>query len=254
MRRIEGKVAVVTGGASGIGQAICRVLAGEGANVALLDLSDERAAETVEEIQQSGGSARWWHCDVTDEAEVESVFAEVARSFGGIDVLVNTAAIAGTPRLAHEATEEEFDRVFAVNVKGTWLCTKHALRHMLEGGSVVNVSSINGIIGNLDIPLYHATKGAVRLMAKTDAVAYARRGVRVNSVHPGSVRTPLSEKLAQDYLGGPEEYFRNLTEAHPIGRQGEPEDIAYGVLYLASDESKFVTGAELVIDGGYIAQ
>ena len=246
----------MTGGASGIGRAICEVLASEGAKVALLDLSDECAAEAVDEIRRSGGSASWWHCDVTDEEAVEDVFAEMVQRFGGLNILVNNAAIAGTPRLAHEATEEEFDRIFAVNVKGTWLCTKHALRHMLDndGGSVINVSSINGIIGNLDIPLYHATKGAVRIMSKTDAVAYAGRGVRVNSVHPGSVRTPLSEKLAQDFPGGPEEYFRGLTEAHPVGRQGEPEEIAHGVLYLASDESKFVTGAELVIDGGYTAQ
>lgn len=256
MGRVEGKVAVVTGGAGGIGQEICRVLAREGASVALVDFDDKRAREVVEEIGREGGMAKHWRLDITDEAAVAEAFADVARSFGQINVLVNTAAITGTSKPAHESTEEEFDKVFAVNVKGTWLCTKHAIRQMLEsgGGSIIDFSSTYGLVGNDDIPLYHATKGAVRLMAKTDAVTYAKENIRVNSLHPGSIRTPMSEAAASISPEGPEEYIRKLTEAHPVGRQGEPEDIAYGVLYLASEESRFVTGSELVIDGGYTAQ
>lgn len=256
MGRVDGKVAVVTGGAGGIGQAICKMLAQEGAKVAVADLDEGVGRETVAEIVQVGGTAKFWRLDITKESDVEDVFTDVARTLGSVNVLVNTAAITGTAKLAHEATEEEFNEVFAVNVKGTWLCTKHALRQMLEGdgGSIIDFSSTYGLVGNDDIPLYHATKGAVRLMAKTDAVTYAKEGIRVNSLHPGSIRTPMSEAAASISPEGPEEYIRKLIEAHPVGRQGEPEDIAYGVLYLASDESKFVTGSELVIDGGYTAQ
>lgn len=256
MGRVEGKVAIVTGGAGGIGRAICEILAREGATVVAIDLGEQAGREIVDQIERDGGRVAYRQLDVTDETAVESVFGEVADRFGKIDVLVNNAGIQGPSKPAHEATEEEFDAVFSVNVKGTWLCTKHALRHMLRGGSgsIINLSSINGLVGGSGIPLYHATKGAVRLMSKADAITYAKEGIRVNSVHPGSIVTPLSEGVAQSQPRGAEEYLRKLIEAHPLGRRGEPEDIAFGVLYLASDESKFVTGSELVIDGGYTAR
>jgi NAD(P)-dependent dehydrogenase (short-subunit alcohol dehydrogenase family) len=252
MGRVDDKVAVVTGGATGIGRAVCEVLAREGATVALLDVEDELAQQAVEGIGRDGGTAKFWHADVTSEAEVERTMSEVVQGFGRIDVLVNNAGITGTTKPAHEASEEEFDAVFAVNVKGVWLCTKHTIPYMLGngGGSIVNFSSIYGLIGNADLPLYHATKGAVRLMSKTDAVVYAKEGIRVNSVHPGTTLTPLVRGLAEQ----DPDYLEQMNTLHPVGHPGEPEDIAYGVLYLASDESKFVTGSQLVIDGGYTAQ
>ncbi len=252
--RVAGKVAMVTGGAQGIGRAICVRLAEHGAAVAVVDIGDGQA--TAELARQAGGVAEPWRCNVTDEDQVAATVAAIAERFGGLDVLVNNAAIPGTQSQTHEATQQEFDAVFDVNVRGVFLCTKHAVPHMLErrGGSVVHISSISGLIGNADLPLYHATKGAVRLMAKTDAVVYARRGIRVNSIHPGSVRTPLSEQAAQAHPDGVDAYFQMFADMHPIGRQGTPDDIAYGALYLASDESSFVTGSELVIDGGYTAQ
>jgi NAD(P)-dependent dehydrogenase (short-subunit alcohol dehydrogenase family) len=194
--------------------------------------------------------------DVTDEGAVSRVMDEVVETLGGLDVLVNNAGIPGSPKPTHEVTEAEYDAVFAVNAKGTFLCTKHALRHMRprRRGSIVNISSVNGIVGNADVPIYHATKAAVRLMAKTDAVLYGPEGIRVNSVHPGPIRTPLNAGVAAGWPGGPEAYQAMWAQMLPIGHQGDPDDVAWGVVYLASDEARYVTGAELVIDGGYTAR
>jgi NAD(P)-dependent dehydrogenase (short-subunit alcohol dehydrogenase family) len=193
MDRVKGKRAVVTGGSLGIGAEACRLLAREGASVAVTDILDEEGAARAKEIEEAGGNARFWHLDVSDEDQVREVFEEVAQEFGGIDVLVNNAGIAGEDKPTHELTQAEWDKVMAVNVKGAFLCTKHALRYMRKegGGSIINLSSIYGIIGAPDIPPYHASKGAIRLMAKTDALLYAREGIRVNSVHPGYIWTPL---------------------------------------------------------------
>jgi NAD(P)-dependent dehydrogenase (short-subunit alcohol dehydrogenase family) len=194
--------------------------------------------------------------DVTREADVQPTFAEIRRRFGRIDVLVNNAGIAGVNKPTHEITEQEWDRVMAVNVKGVFFCTKHAVPYLREvgGGSIINLSSIYGIISAPDIPPYHASKGAVRLMTKTDALLYAADKIRVNSVHPGYIWTPLVESLAKESPDGVEAFRRHLDSLHPLGAIGEPNDIGYGIVYLASDESKFVTGSELVIDGGYTAR
>lgn len=256
MGRIEGKTAVVTGGARGIGKAACKVLAAEGGAVAVTDIVDDEGQQVVEEIQSQGGTARYWHLDSADEAAVRSVFDQVREQLGPIRVLVNNAGISGVNKPTHEITEDEWNRVMDVNVKGVFLCTKHMVAMMKEagGGSIINLSSIYGIIGAPDIPPYHASKGAVRLMTKTDALLYAGDGIRVNSVHPGYIWTPLVEDLARRSEQGVDAFRRELDSKHPIGHVGEPEDIAYGILYLASDESKFVTGSELVIDGGYTAR
>jgi NAD(P)-dependent dehydrogenase (short-subunit alcohol dehydrogenase family) len=250
--RIDGKAVVVTGGASGIGRATCELLAREGARVAVTDVQDEPGADVVRAIGDRGGTAAFWHLDVAREAEVERVFGGIESAFGGMDVLVNNAGISGADKPTDELTEAEWDEVQAVNVKGVFFCTKHAIPRMLRrgGGSIVNLSSVYGIVGSADSPPYHASKAAVRLMSKTDALLYARRGIRVNSVHPGFVWTPLVDRN----IGGIPELKRRLEELHPVGRLGEPEDVAYGILYLASDESRFVTGSELVIDGGYTAR
>lgn len=184
------------------------------------------------------------------------MFADIAREFGKVDILVNNAGIAGVNKPTHEITEEEWDNVINVNVKGVFFCAKHAIPYMQKagGGSIINMSSIYGLIGAGDLPAYHASKGAVRLMSKNDALLYAKDNIRVNSVHPGFIWTPLVEELGQGSPEGVEAFRKHLDSLHPIGHVGEPDDIAYGVLFLASDESKFVTGSELVIDGGYTAQ
>ncbi|MBW6498945.1 MAG: glucose 1-dehydrogenase [Bacteroidales bacterium] len=249
MKRTENKVVIVTGGALGIGRETCILLAQEGAKVAVTDILDKEGKELTEVINHAGGVAKFWHLDVTDEKEVEKVYAEVAKEFGKLDATVNNAGISGADKPTHELSEKEWDVVMNVNVKGVFFCTKHAIAYMKKsgGGSIVNLSSIYGLVGAGDIPTYHASKGAVRLMSKNDAIIYAKDNIRVNSVHPGFIWTPLVEDLGKNIPG----FRKNLDSLHPIGHIGEPIDIAYGILYLISDESKFVTGSELVIDGGY---
>jgi NAD(P)-dependent dehydrogenase (short-subunit alcohol dehydrogenase family) len=256
MGRVDGKVAIVTGGSKGIGKATCQVLAREGAKVAITDIVDDEGKQLADEIGNSSGVAKYWHLNVADEKEVEKVYGEVAEEFGGIDIVVNNAGIAGANKLTHELTEDEWNKVMNVNVNGVFFCTKHAIPYMRKrgAGSIINLSSIYGIISSRDIPPYHASKGAVRLMTKTDALLYAGDKIRVNSVHPGFIWTPLVEQLAEETTGDVQGFRRQLDERHPIGHVGEPNDIAYGILYLASDEAKFLTGTELVIDGGYTAQ
>ncbi len=255
MDRVKGKVAVVTGGARGIGRSACSLLAQEGAIVAVTDILDEEGRRATEEISRTGATARFWHLDVANETEVARVLSDIARSFGGIDVLVNNAGITGVDKPTHEITEPEWDKVMAVNLKSVFFCTKHAVPYMQSagGGSIINLSSIYGIIGAGDVPPYHASKGAIRLITKNDAIIYARDGIRVNSIHPGFIWTPLVEKFAAD-RGEMETIRAQIASRHPLGKMGEPDDVSWGVVYLASDESKFVTGSELVIDGGYTAQ
>ena len=255
MDRVEGKVAIVTGGARGIGRATCLLLAKEGAKVAVTDILDEEGQQVVDEIKGFGKVAQFWHLDVSIEQEVAAVFTDVHQTFGEINVLVNNAGIMGANKPTHEIAEEEWDKVMSVNVKGTFFCTKHAIPHMKEvgGSSIINVSSIYGMVSSNDMPPYHASKGAIRLMTKTDALFYAKDKIRVNSVHPGLIWTPMVEGVLKR-LGSAETGRKLVGNMLPIGRVGEPEDIAHGILYLASDESTFVTGSELVIDGGHIAR
>jgi len=254
MDRVKGKVAIVTGGAMGIGGAAARLLAKEGAKVAVVDISDGEGKGVVEEIKKNGGEATYWHMDVTNEPEIEKVFAEINSKYGNIDILVNNAGIPGTGKPSHEMSEEEFEKVLNIDVKGVFRCTKHAVPYIKKagGGSIVNMSSMLGIIGGGD-PVYHAAKGGVRLLTKGDASVYAKDKIRVNSVHPGYILTPgfrgMVEKRDPDMVEG---FLKSCAERTPLGRMGTPEDIANGILFLASDESSFVTGAELVIDGGII--
>lgn len=256
MGRVENKVALVTGGALGIGRAICELFAREGAAVAVTDILEAEGQAVVDAITAAGGKAAFWRMDVAQEASVRQTVAAIAAHFGRIDILVNNAGISGADKPPHEISEEEWDAVFAVDVKGAFFCTKHVVPLMLAqgGGSIVNISSIYGAIGSADVPPYHAAKGAVRLMTKTDAMYYARHGIRVNSVHPGTIMTELVRGMAQNAPEGYEVYMEGRNRIHPIGHPGEPIDVAYGVLYLVSDEARFVTGSELYIDGGYTAQ
>ncbi|MFP8489575.1 SDR family NAD(P)-dependent oxidoreductase [Gracilimonas sp. Q87] len=257
MKRVENKVIIVTGAASGIGKKTSQVLASEGAKVAITDIQDDAGQEAVEEITNNGGTAKYWHMDTTNEEEVKNTFAAIEDKFGSIDGLVNNAGVEGVDKPTHEVTMEEWQEVIDVNVNGVFLCTKYAIPAMKKAGSgsIINLSSIYGLVGAADLPPYHASKGAVHLMTKNDALFYAKDKIRVNSVHPGFIWTSLVERVAEEKEGVTVEEFREeLAAAHPIGHVGEPEDIANGILYLASDESKFVTGSALVIDGGYTAQ
>jgi len=255
MGRVEGKVAVVTGGALGLGKAAADMLAREGATVAVTDVKDEEGQAVVTAINETGGTAQYWSMDVSQEAEVHRVIDEIADRFGGIDVLVNNAGISGANKPTHEVNEEEWDAVMDINVKGVFFCTKHAVPHLKqrERASIINLSSIYGLVGGPDVPPYHASKGAVRLMTKTDAMLYAEDQIRVNSIHPGFIWTPMVDAFLGEQ-DDPEAAQKAANAAHPLGHIGEPDDVAYAVVYLASDESKFITGSELVVDGGYTAR
>lgn len=256
MDRLKGKVAAVTGGSLGIGAAAVTRMAEEGAAVAILDVLDKEGEALAQKLLEQGFEAGYWHCDVSDENQVKQVLDNVADSFGSLTVLVNNAGIAGSNKPTHELTEEDWDSVQNVNVKGVFFCAKHAIPHMKKAGvgSIINLSSIYGLVSAPDLPPYHASKGAVRLMTKTDALLYATENIRANSVHPGFIWTPLVEKHLQNTSQDPDEARAATAALHPVGHMGEPDDIAWGVVYLASDESKFVTGSELVIDGGYTAR
>jgi NAD(P)-dependent dehydrogenase (short-subunit alcohol dehydrogenase family) len=251
MDRARGKFAVVTGGASGLGAASARLLASEGAGVAIADIDDNRGKRVVNEIRSAGGVADFWHMDVTNEKEVEQTMSGVFEKYGGINVLVNSAGVAGYPKLTHETSSAEWDRVIDINLKGTFLCIKYAIPYMLKSGpgSVVNISSLLGLVGGGD-PVYHASKGGVRLMTKSDATNYAQYQIRFNSVHPGYILTPLFRGLSSRNPEGENSFFQEMIEKIPLGRLGKPEDVASGILFLASDESSYITGSELVIDGG----
>lgn len=255
MNRLQGKVAVVTGGALGIGQAIVRRMAGEGAKVAILDLLDTEGDSLEGELKAQGMAVKYWHCDVAREAQVANVLDAVASHFGRIDILVNNAGVSGANKPTHEVSEAEWDFVQGVNVKGVFFGTKHAIAHlrMAGGGSIINLSSIYGLVGAPDVPPYHASKGAVRLMSKTDALLYAPDRIRVNSIHPGFIWTPMVQKHLAG-LGDVVQGRQAVDALHPLGHIGEPDDIAWAAVYLASDEAKFVTGTELVVDGGYTAR
>lgn len=255
MARLDGKVAIITGGSTGIGEATCYRFAEEGAKVAIFDVSAEQGASVADAITREGGEAIFERVDVSNEATVETGVARVLNTWGKLDILVNNAAVTGVNKLAHEVAVDDWDRIFAINVRGVFLCTKHALKPMMaaRAGSIVNFSSIYGLIGNDDLPPYHATKGAVLSMTRTDAVCYAPHGIRVNAVHPGSTKTPLFMKAGETYPGGLDHYLEMMKSKHPL-TLGEPVDVANCVLFLASDEARFVTGSSLVCDGGYTAQ
>ena len=249
--RLAGKVVLISGGARGMGAAEARLFAREGARIVVGDILDAEGKAVEAEVNAKGGEAVFVHLDVTRETEWAQAVALAVRRFGTLNVLVNNAGIGGASRV-EDTTAEAWDRVMAVNAKGVFLGTKAAIPAMRQagGGSIVNISSQLGLVGMDDSsPQYTASKGAVRLLTKTTALQYAREGIRCNSVHPGPIVTPMTEQRRAE----PAVYQRMLSRI-PLGRYGEPDEVAYAVLYLASDESSFVTGSELVIDGGWTAQ
>ncbi|RGP35240.1 SDR family NAD(P)-dependent oxidoreductase [Pseudotabrizicola alkalilacus] len=256
MNRTANKTAIITGGAVGIGRACAIRLAQEGARVAIFDMLAAEGEALAAELTAHGHQAAFWQVDVTDEAALETAIDAAAARFGGVQIMVNNAGISGSPKPTDQVTEAEWDKVQAVNVKGVFFGTKHAIPHLRAagGGSIINLSSIAGLIGVGNLAPYHASKGAVRLMTKNDAITYAPEKIRVNSIHPGYIWTPMVENHLRNTSPDLEAAKAAAGSVHPIGHMGEPDDIAWAVVWLASDEAKFVTGAEIAIDGGYTAR
>lgn len=249
--RLENKVAFISGGARGMGAAEAKLFAREGAKVVIGDVLDEDGRQTEAAINELGGECLYVHLDVTSEDNWASAIAETVSRFGKLDILVNNAGVVSRVPL-EEIAVSEWDLVMGINSKGVFLGTKAAIPEMRKagGGSIVNISSISGIVGQSYVSaVYNASKGAVRILTKSTAIQYASEGIRVNSVHPGPIDTPMTAFRQ----AGPQAVAESIARV-PLGRNGQPDDVAFGVLYLASDESSFVTGSELVIDGGFIAQ
>lgn len=256
MDRVKGKVALVTGGALGLGEAAAALMAREGASVVVTDVNVAAGRQSVESIEAAGGDALFLQHDVSSEYDWQRVIHETITRFARLDVVVNNAGVGLVKDIEH-TTLQQWRWLMSINLDGVFLGTRFGIVAMkgARRGSIINISSIEGLVGDPNIAAYNASKGGVRLLTKSAALYCARSGynIRVNSVHPGYVVTPMVES----YLSGSADHEaarRALEALHPLGRLGEPDDIAYGILYLASDESSFVTGAELVIDGGYTAQ
>lgn len=252
MGRVDGKIALVTGGASGLGKASALMLAREGARVAVTDINEEGARAVAETIGEAAIALRH---DVTSEADWQGALAASVERFGGLNVLVNNAGIALTKDV-EETTFEEWRKVHAIDLDGVFLGCKYAIQPIAQsgGGSIVNISSISGIIAGHNTAAYNSAKAGVRHLTKSVALHCARRGynIRCNSVHPVFVDTPILDGLIAK-VGGRTEALAKLSRQVPLGRVGEPDDIAFAVVYLASDESKLMTGAEMVLDGGISA-
>lgn len=255
MNRVRNKVALVTGAGLGLGRASAMMLAREGARVIVTDLREQEGADTADAIVSAGGEAMFLAHDVAKEEDWRKVVSATVKRFGGFDVLVNNAGVvqAGT---VEDTTLEQWRWLMSINLDGVFLGVKYAVGAMKErGGSIINISSIEGLIGDPNLAAYDASKGGVRLLTKSAALYCARAGykIRVNSVHPGYIWTPMVEAYVTGQAD-PVKAKAEIAALHPLGHIGDPDDVAFGVVYLASEESKFVTGAELVIDGGYTAQ
>ncbi len=247
MGRVDGKVALVTGGAMGMGESHCLLLAREGARVVVTDINTEAGEATAQQIRDEGGEAIFIHHDVANEAQWQSVIDQAVAAYDKIDILINNAGIVISK--PNETTAvEDWDLTMAVNSTGVFLGCKTVVPAMEKagGGSIVNISSIYGIIGAPNAAAYQASKGAVRMLTKSCAVDYAKYNIRVNSIHPGVIRTPILGDLAND-----EAAIKQVLATTILQRMAEPIEVSYAVLLLASDESSYMTGSELVVDGGY---
>ena len=249
---VQGKIALVTGGGSGIGRATAIALAREGAKIMIADYVPEGGDRTVKMIKEKGGDASFVHADVSVTKQVEMMVNKTVETYGRIDIAFNNAGIEGKVADTTLCSEEVFDRTIAINLKGVWLCMKYEIPQMLKqgGGSIVNTASIAGLCGVAGMPAYNASKHGVIGLTRTAALEFALKNIRVNCVCPGAILTPMVERLMD---GSP--YGKTELEAQePVGRMGKPEEIAEGVVWLSSDASSFVTGHPLVIDGGWVAR
>jgi NAD(P)-dependent dehydrogenase (short-subunit alcohol dehydrogenase family) len=252
--QLHGKVALVTGGASGIGRATALTFAREGAKLLIADMNEDGGRQTVHMIMEQGGEATFVQVDVSQATAVEAMIGKTVETYGRLDCAHNNAGIGARPRAPlHECPEETWDRVLAINLKGVWLCMKYEIIQMLTQGSgtIVNTASIMGLVGSWSgTAAYNASKHGVVGLTKTAALEYAKAGIRVNAVCPGYIQTPLIE----DALTSNPALEAQIVARHPIGRMGKPEEIAEAVVWLCSDAASFVTGHTMTVDGGYVAQ
>lgn len=249
--RLKDKSAIITGGASGIGRAIAELFAQEGASVLVADIDDQNGQETIKKIVENGGKAIFCHCDVTNPDEVRNMVRTAVENFGTANILINNAAafIFGT---AESSTEEDWDKVLNVNVKGYWRCAKEVIPVMRSagGGAIVNIASVSAFIAQPEFVPYNTSKAAILNLTRTLAYDHGKDNIRVNSICPGTIRTRATDHHIESLGLDKEKALEEFAQASPLNRIGMPIDIAYGVLYLVSDESPFTTGASLVIDGG----
>ncbi|MCH8190539.1 MAG: SDR family oxidoreductase [Chloroflexi bacterium] len=249
--RLEGKIATVTGGASGIGRATSLAFAREGAQVVIADVDADGGGETVEMITRAGGGATFVQCDVTQAADVEAMVAHAVSTYGRLDCAFNNAGVEGANAQLADCPEDDWDRTLTINLKGVWLCLKYAVQQMLKqggGGAIVNTSSISGLSGAAGAGAYGVSKAGVAHLTKIAAQQYASQGIRVNAVCPGGIHTPMTARVGND-----PQLLEVMEKMHPLGRMGEADEVAEAVLWLCSDSTSFVTGHLLAVDGGFLA-
>lgn len=252
MTDMNGKTAIVTGAASGIGRATARLFASRGANVIVSDVDQAGGEETVQLINDAGGTAQLVMCDISMPADVETLIDTTIKSFGRLDYACNNAGIEGEQASTVDCTIDNWRRVIDINLMGTWLCMKHEIPRFLEagGGAIVNVSSIAGLIGFGGLPAYVASKHGMNGLTKTAALEYAQQNIRINAVCPGAIRTPMIDRITHEE----QQQEDDLIARHPMGRMGQPKEIAELIVWLCSDAASFVTGQMIAADGGYVAQ
>jgi NAD(P)-dependent dehydrogenase (short-subunit alcohol dehydrogenase family) len=252
-RQFEGSVALVTGGAAGIGKAAVLAFAEQGAKVVIADLKVDRGNELARAVEDSGGRAIFVRTDVSKTGDVEELIGKTVSTFGRLDCAFNNAGIEGEPATTANCTEENFDRIIAINLKGIWLCLRYQIQQLLRqggGGAIVNMSSVAGLVGFATLPAYVASKHAVIGLTKTAALEYAKSGIRINAICPGVIHTEMIDRLT----GKDPRVERQFVDLEPIGRMGTPEEIAAGAVWLCSSGASFVTGHAMAVDGGFVAQ
>ena len=252
MSSFEGKVALVTGGTSGIGRATALAFAKEDAKVVVTGRREKEGTETIQLVKDAGGEGFFIKTDVSKEADVRMMVEKIVKAYGRLDYAFNNAGIEQLPSQLVEQTEETFDQIMDINVKGVWLSMKYEIPQMLNngGGAIVNMASVAGLIGFPGVPIYIASKHAVLGLTKSLALDYAKSGIRINAVSPAAIETDMVDR----FVGKEGEARQQLTAMHPVGRMGRPEEIADAVIYLCSDRASFITGQSLTVDGGFTAQ
>jgi len=255
-RLLEQKVALVTGGGSGIGRASAIAFSREGAEVIVSDIDVTGGEETIRLIQAAGGTAIFVQADVARGTEVEALVKKGVETYGRLDYALNNAGIQGEIRQTAECSEENWNRIIAINLTGVWLCMKHELAYMLPQGSgtIVNTASNFGLVGSQGMPAYSASKHGVLGLTKTAALEYAKMGIRVNAVCPGPTQTPLVDRILSQQPQLATQIVEAIKAREPVGRMGQPEEIAEAVVWLCSEAASFVTGIALAVDGGFVAQ